>query len=87
MPGPLAPVRHDDANTAKKHRIELPGALALNGAVRFCVCSSLANPKASHVLIIMTNPQSPLQFYSAVLGSASLLYFACILAGRNASSN
>lgn len=64
----------------------LPGALALDGAVRLGVCSSLANPEASHVLIIMTNLQSPLCFHSAVLGSASLLYFACILAGSNASS-
>lgn len=45
-------------NTTKRHRIDLPGVLAPDGAVKFCVCSSLANPAASHVSIIMTNPQS-----------------------------
>lgn len=86
MPGPLASLRYNEATLVKK-RIDTPGALAPDGAAKLCVYSSLANPAASHVLVTMTNPQSPLHFHSAVLLAVPpLLYFACILAGRNAGS-
>lgn len=45
-------------NTGEWHRIDLTGVLAPDGSVKLRVCSSVANPAVSYVLVITMNPES-----------------------------
>lgn len=78
-PEQITPVRCDcqlwqPGSTGKRHRDNVPGVLALDGAAKSFVCSSLANPAASHMLVMMANLQT-LYLRTAMLGRDS----SCIL--------